>query len=253
MNFASLITILTFPVTVLFPAFSKLNPKSEEARRLFTHSVKYTSLIIIPAATIAAVVSKDLVAFIYGSSYNLAPLLLSIYTLNYLYAGIGSLVLGHLLTGAGETKLILEANLINLTTFLPSAPIFTWLYGVPGIIAALLISTLLSLTYQLLKAKKKFKVNFNPVDSTKIYLSSVLSAVPTLLYLQLSPFQNLLNIILSGSLYLATYLTLAPLVGAINAQDIENLKLLFGNIKMVWPFLKLVLNYEARLISTLKA
>ncbi len=252
MNFASLITILTFPVTVLFPAFSKLNPKSEEAKRLFTHSVKYTSLIIIPAATAAAVLSNDLVIFIYGPSYNLAPLLLSIYTLNFLYAGIGSLVLGYLLTGAGETRLILKANLINLFIFTLSAPVLTWLYGVPGIIAALLISALLSLVYQLLKAKKKFKVNFNLKDSARIYLSSIISTVPTFLFLHLSPFQNLTNIILSGALYLLTYLTLTPLLGAVRAQDIENLKHIFSKIKVVWPFLKFVLAYEAKLVSTVK-
>lgn len=253
MNFAALIGLLTFPMGVFFLAFSKVNPKSDETRRLFRLSVKYTSLLIIPAATAVAVLSSNLVSFIYGTGFCLAPLLLSIYVLTFLYAGIGSMVLGHLLTGAGETKLILKANLINLSIFVPSAPVLTWLYGVPGVIVALLVSSLLSLIYQLFRAKKTLDVNFNLDDSVRIYLSSAISTVPTLLFLQLSPFQNLANVIVGGSLYFFTYLTVAPLLGAVRTQDVENLKTIFSRIKRVWPVLKLVLIYVAKVLSMFKS
>jgi len=250
MNFVALIGLLTFPINALFPAFSKLNPKSEEARKLFRLLVKYTSLYIVPAAIAIAILSRDLVDFIYGPNFSLAPRLLSIYILNYLCTGLGSIALSPLLSGVGETRLVLKANIINLSVFVPLAPALIWLCGVPGVIVAGIVSGLFSLTYQLSTARKRFGVNFNLGHSMKIYLASAISAIPTFLFLQTSPFQNLTNVILGGSLFLFTYLTLAPLLGAVSTPDVENIKLIFSKLKIVWPILKPVLAYEDKLLST---
>jgi len=238
-------------MSVLFPTFSKVEPKGDEAKRLFKISVKYTSLLIVPAATFLALLSTDLVSFIYGVGFSLAPLLLSIYALTFLYSGVGSMVLGYLFSGAGETKLILKAGLISLSIFVPLAPALTWLYGIPGVIAAGLASSLLSLIYQISMARKKLGVDFSPGESLKIYLASAISAVPTFLFLQLSPFQNLANLVIGGSLFLFSYLTLAPIIGAVRTIDVENLKAIFSRFRTAWPILKPVLTYEAKLLNTL--
>jgi len=65
MNFTVLITVLASPMaTTLFPAFSKLNIRRDRdsIERMFKLSVKYTSLIIIPASTAIAVLSKNIVS-----------------------------------------------------------------------------------------------------------------------------------------------------------------------------------------------
>jgi len=102
----------------------------------------------------------------------------------------------------------------------------------------------------LITAQRRFGASPNLGDSLRVYLVSSLSAIPTLMLVQLFPFSALLNVVFGGSLFVFTYLTLAPLLGAIRTSDVENLKLIFGRLKLVWPILKLILGYESKLIST---
>ncbi|MEM3437855.1 MAG: oligosaccharide flippase family protein, partial [Nitrososphaerales archaeon] len=98
-NLSSLINVLIFPLMVLFPAFSKVNPNSDEIKKVFKLSVKYVALLIIPATVIIAILSKDIVYTLYGYSYDLAPLFLSLYILQFLYTGFGSIVITYLFSG----------------------------------------------------------------------------------------------------------------------------------------------------------
>jgi O-antigen/teichoic acid export membrane protein len=75
-NFNSLLSILIYPIsTAIFPMFSKMNPKNQRSDlgRGFVLAVKYTSLILIPAATGVMVLSRDLVLLTFGKGYLLAP------------------------------------------------------------------------------------------------------------------------------------------------------------------------------------
>ncbi len=253
LNFTALLNMLNIPVaTALFPAFSKFNPKSDigELRRFFRFSTKYTSLLIVPATVVVAILSKDLVSAIFGSSFELAPQFLALYAISFLYTGMGSLVLGSFLNGIGETKLNFKIGLVNAIIFAFSALLLAQLYSVFGLILAFLISNLVSIAYGLITAQRRFGASPNLGDSLRIYLISSLSAIPTLVLVQLSPFTALLNVVLGASLFGFTYLTLAPLLGAISTSDIESLKNIFAKLKLVGPILKPILDYESKLIST---
>jgi len=249
-NLSSIISVLVFPLGVLFPVFSKVNPNGTELKKIFKLSVKYTALFIVPATVIAATLSKDLVYTLYGHNYSSAPTFLSLYVLTFLYAGLGSIVLGYLFSGIGETSSVFKCNLINLLVFVPLAPILIMLYGVPGLIVAFLTSGIISLAYGLFIATTKIHANLDLKASSRIYLSSLLSTIPLLAFLHISPFNSLPNLIIGGSLFLLTYLTLTPLTGAITHTDLENLNLILNRIKIVWPLIRPVLTYEAKLLST---
>ncbi|MEM2168103.1 MAG: oligosaccharide flippase family protein [Candidatus Bathyarchaeia archaeon] len=249
---SSTVNVLIFPLTALFPAFSKLNVNGDELRRAFTLSVKYSALLVIPAAIALSILSKDLVYVLYGHSYGLAPLFLSLYALTFLYVGFGSAVFTHLLSGIGRTSVVLKLNLINLLTFSPMAPVFTRAYGVPGLIVALLISNAFPLTYALHFAIKRLKLSIDFKASLRIYSASLLSALPLLTLLHTLPLNHVLNLFIGGSLFLLAYLTLAPLLGAITSSDLENLRLMFSGIKTLWPLVKPALTYEARLLSLIR-
>jgi len=246
---SSLVNVLIFPLAALFPAFSKVNPNSVELRRIFQLSAKYTALLIIPATVIVAILSKDVVYTLYGYSYGLAPSFLQLYILGFLYSGLGSVVLGYLFNGIGETGVAFKLSLINLLVFLPLAPLLIVSYQVSGLIVASLISGLLSLVYGVFIAVKKIHVSLDLKASLRIYLTSFLSATPTLLFLHLSPFNNLPNLIIGGSLFLLTYLTLTPLTGAITHNDIQNLTPILNKIRILWPILKPLLTYQTKLLS----
>lgn len=99
-NFAMLVSIFATSVTtVLFPTFSKLKAKedSETLRSVFQYSVKYASLLIVPATFAVMALSKPGVETIFQNKYEYTPLYLSLYIITFLYSAIGNLSAGNLI------------------------------------------------------------------------------------------------------------------------------------------------------------
>jgi len=119
-NFASLLVVISTPIsTALFPALSKLDPAGEDVRKALQYSVKYTGMLIVPAALFTILMSRSLVEIVYGDRYLLAPVFLSLYTAVYLYSAFGSIVLDNFFNGVGATTINLKATLIYVASFLP--------------------------------------------------------------------------------------------------------------------------------------
>lgn len=249
MKLASAVTILVFPFTVLFPAFSKVNPNSKELKRLFKISVKYTALLIVPASILIATISEEFVYTFYGPNYTLAPSYLSLHILNFLFSGIGSMVLVHLFNGLGETKIILKANLMRIATLIPLLPALTMLYGVPGLLIATLLSVLPPLIYQIYVAFTKFKLRLDIKSSLKIYLTSFTSAIPLFIFLQLSHFNGFLNLLFSCVLYLFTFLTIVPLTKTITEADLADLRTIIKRIRILRFLIEPVFRYEEKILN----
>jgi O-antigen/teichoic acid export membrane protein len=249
LNFTTLILLLINPIsTALFPAFSKLNPDCEEIRYMVKYAIKYTAILLVPASVFVIIMSKDLVSAIYGNAYVLAPEFLSLYSISFLYAGLGSAVLGSFFNGIGETKVNLNATLIYSAIFIPMALFLIKSYSILGLIIGFLISTSSSFIYSLFVALKKFHVSIDFQNSLRIYLASAISAIPILMlttYLQLS---NIINLVISAIIYVFLYLTIIPLIGSLNTTDLENFKIIFGSMKYI-KLLNLVLKYEDKLIN----
>jgi len=254
LNFSALLSLVAYPITTaLFPAFSKIdsNSESKDLKTMFEASVKYGSFLVIPASIIVAVLSKDLVLTIYGRSYGSAPLYLSIYVGIFLLAGFGYLILGPLFNGIGETKQTLKITIVTAALFLPAAPIMAQAYGVVGLIVAFIASNLAGTAYGLNVAYKKFHLKLDLNSSLRIYLASAISIIPTLILLSAVNLPSLLNIAVGGIAYLASYLTFAPLTGAVKRNDLENLSQILGKIKIVNPIVKPIIIYEKRMLSAL--
>jgi len=251
-NFSALLSLVAYPIaTALFPAFSKVNLDSEsnDLRRMFEVSVKYGSFLLIPASVIVATLSEDLVSTIYGQSYGSAPLYLSIYVAVFLLAGFGSIILGPLFNGIGETKQTLKITVVTAALFLFTAPVMAQAFQVVGLILAFLASDLAGTAYGLNVAYKMFHLRLDINSSLRIYLTSGISIVPTLLLLSVVNLPSLLNIAIGVLTYLASYLTFSPLTGAIKRTDVENLSQILGKIKIVNPIIKPIMIYENRLLS----
>lgn len=75
------------------------------------------------------------------------------------------------------------------------------------------------------------------------------SALFSLTFLVASPFNSILNLIFGGTIFISAYLTLLPAIGVLNATDLEIFRLLFHKIKSVWPIIKLLLSYEAKVLK----
>ena len=250
-NFVSLITVVSLPITTtLFPAFSKLNSTTnDKTTTFFKFANKYTTILIIPMATILIVFSKEIVQIIYGSTYQTAALFLSIYCLLYFLVGLGYLSLASLFNGLGETWITLKTSLVTLLAILILAPSLTKAYGVPGSIAALISATAAGVYYGMHIAKRNFKIEFETKSLVKIYIIGMASAIPSLLLLQTSPLPGLVNVIVGGLLYLVVYLTLTPISGIVNSSELKTVTEIVQKIKLLGPIIKPVLKYQEKILN----
>ena len=253
MNFSVLITLLSYPIaTSLFPAFSKLNVEEDrdEVEKMFKLSVKYTSLLVIPASLAVAVLSKELVYTLYGSQYQLAPTYLALYILSFLCAGLGMFVVGNLFNGQGDTKTTLRINLVNLGLSVPMAFIMTYFYGVPGLIASLLASQFLSTTYALFLAHKKYAVTVDWASSLRTGVASLSSALLVYIFITFAPIPiPTFKLAIGGSLYVTSFLAFAPLLKVISKVDIKNLDELLKDLAPIYPIARRILNLEERILA----
>ena len=250
-NFVSLITVVSLPITTaLFPAFSKLNSTTnDKTTTFFKFANKYTTLLIIPMATLLIIFSKEIVQIIYGSTYQTAPLFLSIHCLLYLLVGLGYLNLTSLFNGLGKTRITLKTSLITLVAILTLSPILAKAYGVPGVIAALISAHAASTCYGMYVAKRSFKIEFDTKSLIKIYLIGIASTVPSLLLLQTSMLPGLVNVIVGGLLYLAIYVTLAPITGIVNNSELKTVNEVVQKIKLLAPIIKPLLRYQEKILN----
>jgi len=250
LNFLALINLIAFPITtVLFPAFSALNPNSDDdaLKSMFTLSVKYVSLLLVPSSLFVAFLSKEFISLTYGESYALAPLYLSFYMGIFLLTGLGYLVLTNLFNGLGETKETFNIILIQVLAFLPAAPFAVKMLRVIGLITALIASNLLGIIYGLIQAWRKYRLKIGAISGLKIYSAAGISA----LTLAAASF-NLpasFSMCVKGILYSLTYLTAVAFIGAVGKQDLANLTQILNKVRIVGFIAKPILSYLGHLIN----
>jgi len=252
MNFSILIALLSYPIaTSLFPAFSKLSIKYDRnmVERMFKLSVKYTSLLVIPASIAIAVLSKELVYALYGSQYGLAPSYLVLYILSFLCVGLGMYVVESFFNGQGDTRATLRMSLVNLGLSLPLALILAFLYGVFGLVTSVLATQLLSSTYGLFLARKKYGVTVDWGSSLRTGVASLSSALLVYIFIAFVPIPILIfKLAVGGSIYVASFLAFAPLLKVISKEDIRNLDELSKELT-IYPIAKRILNLEEKILA----
>jgi len=83
----------------------------------------------------------------------------------------------------------------------------------------------------------------------KTYLSSLLSAIPLMIFLQLSPLSSLLNLVFSCVIYIYTLLTIAPLTKTITREDLVNLRAILKTVSILNPVINPILKYEEMILK----
>ena len=235
-NFTTLIAILAYPLaTAMFPMFSKMDPKNQRSdlARGFVLAVKYTSLLIIPASVAVMVFSRDLIFLTYGSGYTSAPQYLVILSVVYLLAAIGSVVLGSFLNGVAETGTVVKMSFLALVVYLPLGPAFAWLWGAYGILVAYVLSSAASTVYGIRQTSLKHNARPDLRASAGVLIVALAAAVPSITLIQLHLTETgVVNLVAGGFLYVLAYLTLAPVLGAVDKFDIMNLRTILSLVPL---------------------
>jgi stage V sporulation protein B len=244
-QFATLLTFITIPIsTVLFPAFSKIDPQNEHRllQTVFASSVKYTAIILVPATMAMIVLSKPMISTLFGEKWTHAPFFLALYVINSLFAIFGSLSLGNLLAGLGETKTIMKLRLLTLSFGIPLAFLLIPTLGIVGVIltgiSAGLPSTFLGLHW----IWKRYEVKTDLKSFAKILLASAVAAIITYLSLNFLNTTEWVRLITGGTIFVSVYILIAPTVNAINQRDIKNFRAMFSGLGIISKLINIPLN-----------
>ena len=250
MNFTTLISIFSVPIiTALLPAFSKLELDPEKAKKFFQLSLKYTSILILPVAILISIYSEEIIKTIYGESYAEASFLLSLITIQYLWVGLGNLVLPSFFNGLGETKINFKITIINSAILIVSAPLLTWLFRTHGLISAILISSFISSLYSLYIAKTKFEIRLEPRNIARIYLVSFIPIIPIIIFKNILPLTGLIQLILGCLTYSISYAFLIPLTKTITMNELNDIKLAFYHTRLLRTLTKPIFYCEEKILS----
>ena len=205
---------------------------------------------MIPASFAVAVFSKELIYTLYGPQYRLAPSYLALYILSFLCSGLGMVVVGSFFNGQGDTRATLRMSLVDLGLTLPLALISTFLYGVSGLVTSVLATQLLSSTYGLFLAHKKYAVTVDWISSLRIGVASLSSALLVYIFIAFALISiPIFKLAVGGSIYMVSFLIFAPLLKVISKEDIRNLDELSKELTPIYPIAKRILNLEEKILA----
>jgi stage V sporulation protein B len=242
-NFSVLLTFFTVPIaTVLFPMFAKLDPKNEHelVRNVFASSVKYTSILVMPATMVLIVLSGPIVNTLYGGKYIFAPFFLTISVVGTLLAVLGSLSAGGFLSGLGETGTIMKQNIITIIVgvplgflMIPALSARSPVLGITGFIIAGVISGVPSTLWVLYWIWKHYGARADFRSSTKILAASAVAAFMAYLPTRFLNAADWIKLIIGLAVFLAVYVLGAPIIGAVSLGDLNTLRTMFSSMGTV--------------------
>jgi O-antigen/teichoic acid export membrane protein len=254
-NFVVLITFVATPVTtMLFPAFSKLNHRKdpETLKNVFQTSVKYASLLVVPVTAMIMALAQPAISTLFGNKYAEAPLFLALLAVTYLYTVMGSLSIGSLINGQGQTTFNLLIAVITAVVGFPLGFILISNYGVLGLIVTTLSASIPGTIVALVFIKQRYNVTVHWKSSAKILLSSAVAAAVTYMLLtQLTAFSSLIRLIIGVAVFTPTYIIAAIVTKTFDTTDINNLREMLTALGPLRPIFNIILNLIEKLMTTL--
>ncbi|WNZ29230.1 MAG: oligosaccharide flippase family protein [Candidatus Bathyarchaeota archaeon] len=251
-NFTVFISFFSYPlVTVLFPAFSKLNPKQEIQllRSVFSSAVKYAAIFLVPATMATIVLSIPVIETVYGQQWVHAPFFLSLYVLQNFFVLIGGLVIDSFLQGIGETKILLKLSILRLGFGIILSIILIPIFDIVGVILGTFLAEGLNKILAAYWLKKTYDAKPEYMSSFKIFISATIVALVTHFVLDNLIVASWLKLIIGAGIFLFLYIVLLPVTGAITLSDIKNLKSIFSNLGIFSKIINIPLTF-AKIIAS---
>ena len=251
-NFVVLISFFALPITVMvFPAFSKLDPIKDKdtLRSVFQFSVKYASLFVVPMTMLVMCLAVPAVSTLFGDTYNAAPLFLALLAFQYLFTTFGSLSIGGLLSGQGNTSFILKMAILTVIIGFPVGYVGIIYFGVLGLVVTSLIAGLPSLIWGLLFVRKAYGVSVDWLSSAKILIASSIAASVTFGAISIFSFSSLIELILGTAIFTIVLVPSVLLVRSLSRSDIVNLRGMVGGLGAVGRLFSRVLDVLEKIMD----
>jgi O-antigen/teichoic acid export membrane protein len=249
-NFGVLVSFFTMPIaTTLFPLFSKLDYREGGTlRTVYQLSVKYVAIITLPIVAGMISLSDQIIKIVYPSGYQFASYFLTLYALNFLFIGLGSLGLGNLLNSQGKTNINFRGTLINVFLGIPLGVLLIPRYGVTGLLISQLL-TKAGLIYNLWWTWKNFGFSIDWISSIKIFLSAGSATATVILILTNLELSYIVEFLVGGSILVAIYSIGIVILGVVDEGDISNLRKIVLGLGPLTPLFELLLNFLESLIQ----
>jgi O-antigen/teichoic acid export membrane protein len=204
---------------------------------------------MIPTPATAAVIalSKPMISTLFGEKWTYAPLFLSLNVISNLFAAFGSLSLGNFLVGVGETKISMKLNLLSFCFGIPLAFLLIPNFGIAGVILGTLFASIPKFILGLRWIWKHYQVKADFNSSIRILMSSGISAAATYLFINLTGTPEWIKVVIGGTIFSILYLTITPLIRAVNETDIKNLRGMLSGMGIVSKLINIPLSFAERI------
>jgi O-antigen/teichoic acid export membrane protein len=255
MNFVVLIGFFATPITtMLFPAFSKLDPQKDTAslRNIFRFSVKYGSLLVVPVTALVMCLAEPAVATLFGNTYNTAALFLALFAIQYLYTAFGNISLAALLNGQGQTTFALRMAVLTGLIGFPLGYVLIMAIGVLGLIIATLVSSVPSLIMGLFFIKRKYGTTIDWGSSARVLFSSAVAGALTYLVISELAFASWIELFLGLLFFLVVLIPALLLSRSVTRSDFTNLKFMLNGLGTLGRITVHVLSTFERIMIRLK-
>jgi O-antigen/teichoic acid export membrane protein len=254
-TFVVLIGFFATPITtMLFPAFSKLDPEKDTStlKNVFQSSVKYASLLVVPVSALVMSVSEPAITTLFGDTYPAAPLFLALLAIPYLYTVIGNLSTANLIKSQGKTTYNLKLSILTASIGFPVGYILILNFGVLGNIATSLTISIPSLIIALRWIKRNYDLTVDSRSSAKILLSSIIAGTITYLTITQLPLASWIRLLIGVAVFLIAFIIVALFTRTITRQEINNLHAMTKGFGILTKILDKFLNLLEKLITIFK-
>jgi O-antigen/teichoic acid export membrane protein len=145
----------------------------DELRALWHHTVRKTSLIVVPLSLMLIALARETIEVVAGPKYLAAAPLFRIFTLIMLHRVAAY---GAMLQSIGETRSMLVASVLMLVSNLVLSYPFTLLFGFPGAAIATVCAIIPSLLFTLSRISVALRTRIRDVMPWRFYGATVLLA-----------------------------------------------------------------------------
>ena len=245
-NFVIIVTFVATPInTMLFPAFSKIDCKNDNAtlKKVFQSSVKYTTLLTIPIVGMLIALSKPGVSTLFANHYAQAPFYIGLLALNYVFLAFGMYSTTNLINTQDRASIKILLAVMTLAVGLPLGFVLISHYGVVGMLVTLIFDGTPSVVIGLVFVKKQYNLTIDWLASGKILFSSSAAGLFSYLVVKL-PVASVIQLVIGIPLFLLTFVAMIILTRTLSPMDMSNFHMINSDLaplaKIVNPLLDLL-------------
>ena len=247
-NIVTPLSLLTLSMSMaLYPSFARLHGGNQNIGNAFRYTAKYMAYLAAPAVMLLFISSNSLFATVYGPSFIQGARYLQLFCASMAPLILGSAAVVPFMAGTGRPRLTLFPSIGGAILTIVSIPVFSGAFGVYGLILSLIVAGFGSVIIGLIVISKTYKISIYIRPIVGSVGGALAGVIPGYLILSFS-FSPLISLSLQIVSFTAVYLTIAPLLGAINITDIEVARKTMAKIPLVGAVVLLLLNYQQKVL-----